>query len=82
MRKKSSIQDDIRKIENCNRSIYIKASLKIAVYQKCFIKIFANSFENAYNKCGAGLQPGTYFTRSFIFTDFLYTLGTPTFRNI
>ena len=23
--------------------------------------------KNQYNKCGAGLQPGTYFTRSFIF---------------
>ena len=32
--------------------------------------------------CGAGLQPGTYFTRSFIFQDFFYTLGTRIFRNI
>ena len=37
--------------------------------------------KNTYNKCGAGLQPGTYFTRSFIFQDFFYTLGKPIFRN-
>ena len=37
--------------------------------------------KNTYNKCGAGLQLGTYFTRSLIFQDFLYTLGKPIFRN-
>ena len=32
--------------------------------------------------CGAGLQPGTYFTLNFTFYDFFYTLQTPIFRNI
>ena len=38
-------------------------------------------FENTCNKCGAGLQPGTYFSHSSVFYNFLYTLGTPIFRN-
>ena len=38
-------------------------------------------FENTYNMCGVGLEPGNYFTRSFIFYDFFYTLGTSIFRN-
>ena len=37
--------------------------------------------KSQYNKCGAGLQPGTYFTRSFIFWVFFYTLEKPIFRN-
>ena len=36
-------------------------------------------FENTYNMCSPGLQPGTYFTRSFIFQDFFYPLGTEVF---
>ena len=51
-------------------------------HQKYFTKTLANLFENIYNKCGAGLQPGIYFTRSFIFQYFFYTLGTAIFRNI
>ena len=34
-------------------------------------------FKNTYNKGRAGLQPRTYFTRSFIFYDYFCTLGTP-----
>ena len=45
------------------RNIYIKVS----GHQKYFTKTLTNLFENNYNKCGAGLQPGTYSTRSFIF---------------
>ena len=30
--------------------------------------------------CGAGLQPGTFFTRSSIFQGFFYTLETPIFQ--
>ena len=37
--------------------------------------------KNQYNKYGAGLQPGTYFTLGSIFQDFFYTLGKPIFRN-
>ena len=37
--------------------------------------------KNQYNKCRAVLQPGTYFTRSFIFQVFFYRLGKPIFRN-
>ena len=29
-------------------------------------KTLANLFENTYNTFGAGLQPGSYFTRNFI----------------
>ena len=35
--------------------------------QKYFTKTLANFFKNTCNMCGAGLQPGTYFTCSFIF---------------
>ena len=31
-------------------------------------------FKNTYSKCGAGLQPGTYFTRNFIFGFFLTSI--------
>ena len=50
------------------RNIYIKVSLKMVVSWILWTsKILTNLFENNYNKCGAGLQPGTYSTRSFIF---------------
>ena len=50
------------------RNMYIKVPLKIGfldIKNSYFTK--TNLFENTYNKCGAGLQLGTYFTHSFIF---------------
>ena len=49
------------------RNMYIKVPLKIGfldIKNSYFTK--TNLFDNTYNKCGAGLQLGTYFTRSFI----------------
>ena len=56
-------------------SVYIKVFVKLA-----FLWILVTSkihyqnrslFKNTYSKCGAGLQPETYFTGSFIFGVFL-----------
>ena len=72
-------------ISSKSASVYVKVFVKIV-----FLWILVTSkihyqnrslFENTYSKYGAGLQPGTYFTRSFIFQDSLYKLGTPIFRN-
>ena len=71
------------------KSIYIKVLQWIIVlwmiesHQKYLelaktLKI-ANSFENTYYKCGAGLQPRTSSVVSFS-RDLFYTLGTPSFR--
>ena len=37
-------------------------------------KTLAKLLENTWNKRSGGLQPGTYFARSFIPKDFLYTI--------
>ena len=72
-------------ISSKSASVYVKVFVKIV-----FLWILVTSkihyqnrslFENTYSKCGAGLQPGTYFTWSFIFQDSVYKLGTPIFRN-
>ena len=56
-------------------SVYIKVFVKLAfLWISVTSKIHYQNrslFKNTYSKCGAGLQPKTYFTGSFIFGVFL-----------
>ena len=49
------------------RNIYVKLFRGSYSHQKYFPRTLGNLFENTYNMYGAGIQPETYFTRSFIF---------------